>query len=105
MDRFVYQQKIKRRLSFLQERWHMKSFAGSGIATFQYLPLDSDTQNKANKLYALLFGNKRQEFGFTGGFCDKEIPQLAASRESFEESSGLLYIHAKPLHGLPPIKI
>ena len=44
MDRFVYRQKIKRTLSFLRERWHMKSFAGSGIATFQHLPLGSDTQ-------------------------------------------------------------
>ena len=64
--------KIKRTLSFLQGRWHMKSFAGSGIATFQYLPLGSETQIKANKLYALLFGNKTK-FGFTGGFCDKEV--------------------------------
>ena len=83
----------------------MKSFAGSGIATFQYLPLDSDNQIKTHRLYALLFGNKRQEFGFTGGFCDKEIPQIAASRESFEESSGLLYIPPQILQRLPTIKI
>ena len=51
MDRFVYRQKIKRTLSFLRERWHMKSFAGSGIATFQHLPLGSETQIKTNKLY------------------------------------------------------
>ena len=83
----------------------MKSFAGSGIATFQYLPIQNNNQGKMDIPYALLFGNKRQEFGFTGGFCDKESPQMAASRESFEESSGLLYIPPQILQRLPAIKI
>ncbi len=105
MDGFVYRRKLKRTLSFLRERWYMKSFAGSGIATFQYLPLHSNTSNEPKNLYAILFGNKRHEFGFTGGFCDNESPQIAASRESFEESSGLLHIDPLTLESLSPIKI
>ena len=105
MDIFVSRRKLKRTLSFLQERWHMKSFAGSGIATFQYLPPHSNTTNEPKNLYAILFGNKRREFGFTGGFCDNESPQIAASRESFEESSGLLHIDPHTLESLSPIKI
>jgi hypothetical protein len=95
--------KLRHTWSFLEERWRIKSVVGAGLAPFQYLK--KHPQSKTESLYAILFGNTRREFGFTGGFCDKEAPYIAASRELFEESSGLLNISPKKLYGLRNIKV
>ena len=93
---------IKRNLSFWHERWQMKSLRGSGIATFQYVTCPT-TKNPI--LCALMFENQKRGFGFTGGFCDRESPCVAASREIFEESSGLLHIESSIVKNIDPTYI